>query len=482
MSCAKTIGVGVWLAGLLLAGVAEACQPYHAIQDGEGGVMAGNAVLTVTLAGTQTKATVYSDPSCTTAKANPVLKSGMDWSFYAADGIYDLAFSLNTFKYPPLYGVALFGSGNGTFTVNCPTNGTDAAACIQATITAASDGDTIHFLRGIYTVLSTIVVDKKVRLLGPFAYGDLNPLVTGAVLAGTGITILRLDDAAIVDGLTIYDATGHASTVGIEINQQWKWKLMNCAVMGPSGAFGTLGTGIRFKAALTGAVDNCTVEGWLNGMEFVNVGGNQPNMNYVTASKMRQNTIGVLVTSIDDGIFSGNVIEGNSTGLKLVSGKITLLQNHFENNLGDQRQVHVTGGNLVSIGNGYFFVGADKDIYIESGAGVHSSTGDTLNGGIKHNGSGLVSLQMPILAPIVSGTGMIVRVDGFGIIGLQGSSDIVLTPTGDIKWGKPLVALGGGAAPTLGTIGGSGPATAAQNSWLRMLDSTGASVWVPVWK
>lgn len=45
-----------------------------------------------------------------------------------------------------------------------------------------------------------------------------------------------------------------------------------------------------------------------------------------------------------------------------------------------------------------------------------------------------------------------------------------------------LVALGGGAAPTFGTIGGSGPATAAQNTWLQMKDSTGANFWVPAWK
>lgn len=54
--------------------------------------------------------------------------------------------------------------------------------------------------------------------------------------------------------------------------------------------------------------------------------------------------------------------------------------------------------------------------------------------------------------------------------------------TSDIQWGKALVALGGGAAPTLGTIGGTGPATAAQNSWVRMLDSTGAAIWLPAWK
>lgn len=59
---------------------------------------------------------------------------------------------------------------------------------------------------------------------------------------------------------------------------------------------------------------------------------------------------------------------------------------------------------------------------------------------------------------------------------------LVLQTAVDIKWGKALVALGGGSAPTLGTIGGSGPATAAQNSWMRVLDSTGAAFFVPAWK
>ncbi len=68
------------------------------------------------------------------------------------------------------------------------------------------------------------------------------------------------------------------------------------------------------------------------------------------------------------------------------------------------------------------------------------------------------------------------------LIGL--SVDIVAIGAGatDILWSKPLVALGGGAAPTLGTVGGSGPTTAAQNSWMRVLDSTAGAFWVPVWK
>ena len=42
------------------------------------------------------------------------------------------------------------------------------------------------------------------------------------------------------------------------------------------------------------------------------------------------------------------------------------------------------------------------------------------------------------------------------------------------------VALGGGAAPTLGTIGGTGPAAAAQNSWLKIAVA-GAVRFIPLW-
>jgi len=42
------------------------------------------------------------------------------------------------------------------------------------------------------------------------------------------------------------------------------------------------------------------------------------------------------------------------------------------------------------------------------------------------------------------------------------------------------VALGGGATPTLGTIGGSGPTTAAQAQWLQ-IDIGGTTHWIPVW-
>lgn len=72
--------------------------------------------------------------------------------------------------------------------------------------------------------------------------------------------------------------------------------------------------------------------------------------------------------------------------------------------------------------------------------------------------------------------------DGLRLITSDGTR-VYLAPDGeDIRWGKALVSLGGGAAPTLGTIGGSGPAVATQDSWMRVVDSTGAAFWVPVWK
>lgn len=54
------------------------------------------------------------------------------------------------------------------------------------------------------------------------------------------------------------------------------------------------------------------------------------------------------------------------------------------------------------------------------------------------------------------------------------------TDDGDIRHDNIGVALGGGSAATLGTIGGSGPATAAQNKWAR-LNIDGTNYFIPVW-
>jgi hypothetical protein len=82
-----------------------------------------------------------------------------------------------------------------------------------------------------------------------------------------------------------------------------------------------------------------------------------------------------------------------------------------------------------------------------------------------------------LLGRDVAGTGVITAVK----VDTNNRVNIAADGSG-IQLGGALIALGGGAAPTLGTIGGSGPGTAAQNSWRRFFDGSGAAFYVPVWK
>jgi hypothetical protein len=55
------------------------------------------------------------------------------------------------------------------------------------------------------------------------------------------------------------------------------------------------------------------------------------------------------------------------------------------------------------------------------------------------------------------------------------------TQGGRVRHDGITVALGGGSAPTFGTIGGSGPASAAQNCWVE-LTIDGTKTWLPAWR
>lgn len=69
------------------------------------------------------------------------------------------------------------------------------------------------------------------------------------------------------------------------------------------------------------------------------------------------------------------------------------------------------------------------------------------------------------------------------LIESDAANRVVLAGGGaDIKWGTPLVGLGATTLVTLGKTGGSGPAVAPQDSWMRVVDSAGAAFFVPVWK
>ena len=61
-----------------------------------------------------------------------------------------------------------------------------------------------------------------------------------------------------------------------------------------------------------------------------------------------------------------------------------------------------------------------------------------------------------------------------------GADTLILDNDGSLRVAGAVV-LGGGAAATLGTIGGSGPTLAAQTEWLE-IEVNGAARWVAVWE
>lgn len=68
-----------------------------------------NAAITVYRTEVGTLATLYSDPDCTTTKANPTTSSAAGhFSFFVADGTYDLNFSKTGFSFTNLTNVNIF--------------------------------------------------------------------------------------------------------------------------------------------------------------------------------------------------------------------------------------------------------------------------------------------------------------------------------------------------------------------------------------
>lgn len=90
-----------------------------------------------------------------------------------------------------------------------------------------------------------------------------------------------------------------------------------------------------------------------------------------------------------------------------------------------------------------------------------------------------------------------VQIDDFGgdyiPVVYSGADNSVVNAGAGNRWEKEIIAsggigglsttsLGGGSTPALGTIGGSGPTSAAQNAWVKMIDASGNPFWVPIWR
>lgn len=165
-------------------------------------------------------------------------------------------------------------------------------------------------------------------------------------------------------------------------------------------------------------------------------------------------------------------IAGSATGKVLISGGATTCGSWSNSPSIDSltlsnggAALNVTTGRIASTGG--FNAGTSGLVYWNGGT-ILSSSSSRLKVENNNQDKGF------ILDPNT--------VDGTALLLTRAAADSATFAASQFKTTTPLVALGGGAAPTVGTIGGSGPATAAQNSWLKMTASDGSVFWVPVWK
>lgn len=109
-------------------------------------------------------------------------------------------------------------------------------------------------------------------------------------------------------------------------------------------------------------------------------------------------------------------------------------------------------------------------------------------------GQGALTIQTPssvsngTFLSVVGNSGSVLFsvAQGAGPIGIVTTGGRFVAPTiratTTVDFAYTEIALGGGAAPTVGTIGGSGPTVAAQHGWVSCTVNGTTGYFIPVWK
>lgn len=164
-----------------------------------------------------------------------------------------------------------------------------------------------------------------------------------------------------------------------------------------------------------------------------------------------------------DGAWTANVFSAGATGMLTSAGGVTATAGGVTATAGG---VTVTAGG-VTVNGGTVASTAGT-------AGAPSVTLTDANTGMYRPGANQLGLA-------TNGT-VAVSIDSSQNATFGGASTTVV----QLKTSTASVAVAGGASTpafVANSAGGAGqPTTAAQNSWLKALDSTGATIWIPVWK
>lgn len=307
---------------------------------------------------------------------------------------------------------------------------TDDTVAIQAALDAA---DGVYIPAGTYRVSSTVLVSRNNILEGEGAENTVilhDAGITGVQVVQGGVGTQFSKNAATIQNLSVEAAGPSALNIGISLDNPTvgsginNTTLRSVSVIGAQNPGDPLssytGTGIFLEFALKCVFDDVIVTNCGIGVlavEEPSLGASgRSNANWWNGCKIRSNKIGMDILA-DDTYIAGCTIEANSTGILLRGTKLSVSSTHFENQSGDQRQIHILGGYLCSTGNFYSGSGADRDIFFDTttSAVLSTSTGDTLNSGVKNSGSARMLVIQPAIPFSASGTGRVALLTETGL-------------------------------------------------------------------
>ncbi len=387
--------------------------------------------------------------------------------------------------------------------VNTTPGTTDMSTALNCAVDSLSGTGELLLSSATYQVTSVIniVYGVKVKGQGP----GISIIQAGT--AAQNIFSIAIDASVIMEDFTITASVTKTDGAGVLVNGSTSGTYNLLSYFNRVHFYGQY-YDIYFAKAGAWWVEDCYFNGTKNTSIYV-ANASAPDLG---DSVIRDNQFytgaaaGAAIKQVSSGGLKvkGNTIVGYSYAyfLDIADGVNTSILDVSDNHFANQTTSNI--GLTRSSGNGTFSAVKIHDNHLDAPTTTNISIDQSSwlsDVSITNNSFAITASQWGIYLAGVSdgsvdgnkffgdGTTLAIKIDSTaGLIHLGMNN---LGSTGGISNGSTssgtfldeyLVALGGGAVPTLGTIGGSGPAAAGQNSWLGFRDATGTKIWIPVWK
>lgn len=308
-------------------------------------------------------------------------------------------------------------------------------------------------------------VTKQAALSGSFSFGTL----AAAVLSATSFTATTISGAPNFSGIPTFASASFSGQI----------KAADGTVAAPSISFSNdLDTGFwkRSNGFISVTLHGNNVIELIDTVSLPTAGGVRMAANAFLSWTSVNDNAGATADVLLGREAAGTLGQRNGTNRQnhVIYGTYTDASNWERVEIG----IDASASDVAKISHNKAGTGMYRNIGMHVGGAytwVFSSAGPLLTFVDNTVDIGLSGANRPRTGYFATSVETVLVQNGTGTLQLGNAS-------GDIQWKKANVALGGGAAPTVGTIGGSGPAVAAQRNWLRFIESDGTASFIPVWR